>query len=224
MPVLVYRYVISSILRAHAKHWRLPRAPCPACVVAARVRDEVRAEHDPTSCVDTDAPRRAGLHATASHDDDGCEACRRGVEAALAALRPGPLCDVHVADLMLVDPGAATVRVATTDCIACRARAQGERSALRDASATALCVAHAERTARRRKAHRTGIDLRLEVMLWELDELDRKLLWNGRAEELGAERDAWLRAPVLLDGRVALGAGSCALRRALEPESRQGGG
>jgi hypothetical protein len=52
---------------------------------------------------------------------------------------------------------------------------------------------------------------RLQVLAWELGELDRKAGWSTRHEPSGPERDAWLRAFAAVDGHVFLGgpAASC---------------
>jgi hypothetical protein len=47
---------------------------------------------------------------------------------------------------------------------------------------------------------------RLEVIAWELDEAGLKSSWSVRHEPKGDETSAWLRAPVLIDGRAFRGA------------------
>jgi hypothetical protein len=240
MPVLVYRYVIVSALRARRKRWRLPRTPCPACAVGEHAVERAldkRGDSD-THCgrhsldddvvgsvyVDHDAAVRAHLRNLQTRAGDGCDLCRARAEAeahSLAAstrsVAPSTMCDAHLADLAFIDSDAVRRRTGQrsgeADCIVCRAGRQTEDLPFSDTGA--LCLAHAERFEAGRQKRRRAMDLRLEILAWELHELGRKLAWNGRVEELGVERDVWLRAPLLLDGRVALGRGRNALAQAL---------
>jgi hypothetical protein len=99
------------------------------------------------------------------------------------------------------------------NCAVCGESSEVERWACRNtrreaASVESVCLAHVERMGRgaRGRTVVAHLDARLEGAAWEVAELERKLTWDGRVETIGIERNICVRIPVLLDGRVSLGA------------------
>jgi len=125
-------------------------------------------------------------------------------------------------------------------CAACQAYQRGERRALalllaalgdrevaaRYEVAHGLCVRHAlaqpgpeadGRAALPRRVVREVVRARLDVLAWELAELDEKRAWSLRYDPARTEADAWLRALALLDGRIF--GGGPAVRRSRSTSS-----
>jgi hypothetical protein len=108
------------------------------------------------------------------------------------------------------------------ECSLCAAIARKERrivrlllAALGDATirrayegVQGLCLRHVSQLdpGPARVLAREVLRTRLEVLAWELDEAGLKSSWSVRHEPKGGETSAWLRAPVLIDGRAFRGA------------------
>src|SRR6266571_7785898 len=93
------------------------------------------------------------------------------------------------------------------------------------------CVRHAlaqpgpeadGRAALPRRVVREVVRARLDVLAWELAELDEKRAWSLRYDPARTEADAWLRALALLDGRIFGGGPAVPLDQLGDPQQSQG--
>jgi hypothetical protein len=145
-----------------------------------------------------------------------------------------PWCGAHLRDLAALDPERARGvehdmhAGSETGCVVCASVSAEEQRqvelllvALRDPAicrryedGTGLCFRHVEAVGVPWPAIvREMLAAQLAILQWELEEAERKLSWQGRYERPGPESNAWLRAPVQLDGRVSLGRPSSVLER-----------
>jgi hypothetical protein len=202
----------------------------------ARIRDHLPREH-PTSANSTLDVLVESLVVSCPL----CHAAGVAEQALLAAAAeghaPDDCCGGHLRDLAGIDADAARrievvvtrnrlSEAGTRGCALCRALAVvDERQTqlllvgLNDArvrrsyeAGPGLCHQHVLNLGNRAPPVVAAVlSSRVDVLHWELDEAVRKISWSDRYETPGAESDAWLRAPLQLNGHVALGGSSATL-------------